>query len=119
MNNNMKDFIKSINDELDTIWDDMYPMDGTNSFENIVDGYERINDLWGRLFSESNFWFAGQNLICQNLGEAIIYFDTDIPEQQTLVEDLIHILRNNTDDVVMKKLYNDFRIQKMNKDFKD
>lgn len=47
-----------------------------------------IDTLWHNLASDLNCWYDGDRIICEAIGETILYWDTDVVDQLSFIDDL-------------------------------
>lgn len=114
----MEELKEQLQNSLESIWDKAY---GENVKERtmytVADMYDELEGFWFNNFCDSSFYYDGYRAICEALGEAYFAFDTDCPEQNTVIYDLIKLVEANPGDKCVKKLLENIKLEKIKKDF--
>lgn len=104
------------------MWDKTYYKDKI-TLDNVIDLYLNIQNEWNALVmgnSDDRVWSDGMEIIERSLGYAILYFDTDGPEQQQyeVIQGLVNIISTNQDKPSVKNALSNFRKKQISEDFK-
>ena len=117
--------IEELLDEFETnlqdMWDKTY--NGKTTLDKVIDLYLNIQNEWNALVMENSddrVWSDGMEIIEKGLGYAILYFDTDGPEQQEyeVIQGLANVIRTNQDKPSVKNALLNFKKKQINEDFK-
>lgn len=85
--------------------------------ENIIKAFKTIDEKWETYEIEPKDWIAGHKLIYQYLGETLIREYYDINFVTNMIKQLGELLHNNRNCEFMKLKFEQWKIEKMNKDF--
>lgn len=114
----MEELKEQLQNNLESIWDKAYGMNvKERTMSTVADMYEELYGVWFNYFGDSVFWEEGYRAICEALGDAYFMFDTDCPEQNTVIYDLIKLVEANPGDKCVKKLLENIKLEKIKKDF--
>ena len=110
---------------LQDMWDKTYYKDETTTatLDEVVDLYINILNEWSALVCgdhEDRVWSDGLDIIEKGLGEAILFFDTDGPEQLDceVIQGLVNVISTNQDKPSVKNALSNFRKKQLSEDFK-
>ena len=117
----IEELLAEFETKLQDMWDKTY--NGETTLDEVVDLYINILNEWSALVCgdyEDRVWSDGEEILEKGLGYAILFFDTDGPEQQDceVIQGLIHILSTNQDKPSVKNALSNFRKQALAEDFK-
>lgn len=106
---------------LQDMWDKTY--NGGTTLDEVVDLYLNIEREWTALSlcdTEDNVWYDGMEIIEKGLGEAILFFDTDGPEQLDceVIQGLVNVISTNQDKPSVKNALLNFKKNQISEDFK-
>ena len=91
----IEEFVKQAND----VYYDFYNRDKTitkhSEIYKAVNMLLYIDRLWHYLTNDLDCWYEGDNIICEAIGETILYWDTDVVDQLSFVEDLEKLALNS------------------------
>ena len=117
--------IEELLDEFETnlsdMWDKTY-YSGELTLDKVIDLYFNIQNEWSALLeanTEDNVWYDGIGIIAKGLGEAILFFDTDGPEQNDeVIRGLVNLISTNQDKQSVKNALANFKKRQIEEDFK-
>ena len=113
----MEELKEQLQNNLEAIWDKAYGMDVEMSIDTVFDMYDELEGFWFNYFGDSSFYYDGYRAICEALGDAYFMYNTDGPEQNTVIYDLIKLVEANPGDECVKKLLENIKLEKIKKDF--
>lgn len=104
--------------EMYEIWQEAFGIDVKPDIENYITMYEKFQRYWAKLTQDDYKIFeVGYNRICQSLGHSILMFNTDGPEQDDLIYNLIELILKNKDCLTYKLIMTKIRNEKLEQDF--
>ena len=104
--------------EMYEIWQEAFGVDVKPDLENYITMYEKLQRYWAKLAQDDYKIFeVGYNRICQSLGNSILMFNTDGPEQDDLIYNLIELILKNKDGLTYKLIMTKIRNEKLEQDF--
>lgn len=104
--------------EMYEIWQEAFGIDVKPDLENYITMYEKLQRYWAKLTQDDYKIFGvGYNRICQSLGNSILMFNTDGPEQDDLIYNLIELILKNKDCLTYKLIMTKIRNEKLEQDF--
>lgn len=104
--------------EMYEIWLEAFGFDVKPDLENYITMYEKLQRYWAKLTQyDYKICEVGYNRICQSLGNSILMFNTDVPEQDDLIYNLIELILKNKDCLTYKLIMNKIRNEKLEQDF--
>lgn len=104
--------------EMYEIWQEAFGIDVKPDLENYITMYEKFQRYWAKLTEDDYKIFeVGYNRICQSLGNSILMFNTDGPEQDNLIYNLIELILKNKDCLTYKRIMTKIRNEKLEQDF--
>ena len=107
-------------DNLKEDWNKTY-YTGEHSLEDVINLYVIIKNEWDALIEsdDDDVHYEGMGIISKGLGEAILYFDTDIPEQNdySVIRGLSYLVESNKDQPSVKKAIENFNLKQIKDDF--
>lgn len=117
----LKDMLDEFESNLKEDWNKTY-YTGEHSLEDVINLYVIIKNEWEALIDSDNdddVCYEGINIISKGLGEAILYFDTDIPEQNdySVIRGLSYLVESNQDKPSVKKAIVNFNLKNIRPDF--
>lgn len=103
------------------MWDKTY-YSGEHTLDDVIDLYLNIKNEWTALVEghpDDRVWSDGMDIIERSLGYAILYFDTDGPEQNyEVIQGLVNVISTNQDKPSVKNALSNFRKKQISEDFK-
>jgi hypothetical protein len=60
----------------------------TGELDDAINMLLTIDCLWHDLTADLDCWYEGNKIICEAIGETVMYWDTDIVDQLSFIEDL-------------------------------
>lgn len=115
----MEELLDKFETNILDIWEKTYS--GEYTIDDVVDLYLNIKNEWEAVIGPMDIVYEkGMDLISKNLGEALLYYNTDIPEQQymELIRGLVSLIKHNTDKPSVKYALSNFRKKQISEDFK-
>lgn len=104
--------------EMYEIWQEAFGIDVKPDLENYITMYEKLQRYWAKLTQyDYKIFEVGYNRICQSLGNSILMFNTDGPEQDDLIYNLIELILKNKDCLTYKLIMTKIRNEKLEQDF--
>ena len=114
----LKDMLDKFEENLKEDWNKTY-YTGEHSLDDVINLYVIIKNEWDALIEsdDDDVHYDGMSIISKGLGEAILYFDTDIPEQNDyeVIIGLSHLVESNKDKASVKKALENFKLKQINK----
>lgn len=104
--------------EMYEIWNEAFGVDVKPDKETYESMYLKLIHYWTILTEDDyNLNNDGYDRLCKSLGNAIVMFDTDGPEQDDLIYDLIELILKNKDGLTYKRILTKLRNEKLEQDF--
>lgn len=104
--------------EMYEIWQEAFGVDVKPDLENYITMYEKLQRYWAKLTQyDYKIFEVGYNRICQSFGNSILMFNTDGPEQDDLIYNLIELILKNKDCLTYKLIMTKIRNEKLEQDF--
>ena len=119
----MEELLEEFEINLQDMWDKTYNGETTTTLDDVTDLYLNILNEWNALvggYYGDMVWSDGVKILEKGLGEAILFFDTDGPEQLDceVIQGLVNILSTNQDKPSVKNALSNFRKKQLSEDFK-
>ena len=109
---------KRLEAEMYEIWQEAFGIDVKPDLENYITMYEKLQLYWAKLTQDDYKIFeVGYNRICQSLGNSILMFNIDWPEQDDLIYNLIALIFKNKDCLTYKLIMTKIRNERLEQDF--
>lgn len=100
------------------IWNIAFGEDVKPDFETYKIMYKKLEEYWSNLTqSDYDLWEEGYRRICESLGNSYFTFDSDGPEQDSVIYDLIDLIFNHTESITYKQVKEGMRIKQLEQDF--
>lgn len=82
----IKEFVKQAND----LYYEFYFGDEklTADIGEAIDMLFAIDYMWHDLTADLDCWYDGNRIICEAIGETVMYWDTDVVDQLSFIDDL-------------------------------
>ena len=82
----IKEFVKQAND----LYYEFYFGDETQtgSLDEAINMLLTIDCMWHDLTVDLDCWFKGNQIICEAIGETVMYWNTDVVAQSFFIDDL-------------------------------
>lgn len=118
----IEELLDKFENNLLDIWKKTY-YSGEYTLDDVIDLYLNIKNEWTALLevnTEDNVWSDGMEIIEKGLGYAILFFDTDGPEQQDcgVIRGLLYVISSNQDKPSVKNALANFKKRQIDEDFK-
>ena len=95
---------------------------GEHTLDDVLDLYLNIKNEWDALvrgYPKEQVWSDGIEIIERGLGYAILFFDTDGPEQNyEVIQGLVNLISTNQDKPSVKNALANFKKRQIDEDFK-
>lgn len=119
----MEELLAEFETNLQDMWDKTYNGETTTTLDDVIDLYLNILNEWDALvggYYEDRVWSEGVEILEKGLGYAILFFDTDGPEQRDceVIQGLINIISTNQDKSSVKNALSNYRKKQLSEDFK-
>ena len=109
---------KRLEAEMYEIWQEAFGIDVKPDLENYITMYEKLQLYWAKLTQDDYKIFeVGYNRICQSLGNSILMFNIDWPEQDDLIYNLIALIFKNKDCLTFNLIMTKIRNERLEQDF--
>lgn len=114
----MEDVFEKLGADMYEIWQEAFGEDVIPNKEICESMYNKLMRYWNTLTEDDYDLFNdGYNRICQAFGNAYFMFDTDGPEQDDVIYDLIELVIKHKDSLTYKRLLTKLRNEKLEEDF--
>ena len=81
----IQEFVKQAYD----LYDNFYRNNNEhNDIGDAVNMLLEISDLWDDLVENLDCWYDGDRIICEAIGDTVKYWDTDVVDQLSFIDDL-------------------------------
>ena len=115
---NMEEVFERLEADMYEIWGIAFGEDVKPDFDTYAIMYDKLMRYWNTLTEEDyNLFNDGYNRICKSFGNAYFMFDTDGPEQDYLIYDLIELVVNHKESLTYKRILTKLRNEKLEEDF--
>lgn len=96
--NAINEFVK----KAEKIYEDFYfkPNEPWGELPDAIDMLMSISDMWDKLMRDecTSAWYEGNRLICEAIGTTFMYWDTDVVDQLSFIDDLEKIANKYYED---------------------
>ena len=114
----IEDFMeRSFNTVSDVFWVNPETFESKRTPENVAKAFKAIDYEWETYEIEPKDWIAGHKLIYQYLGEIMIRQYYDMNMVSNMIKQLGELLYDNKDCEIMKRRFEQWKLEQMNKDF--
>lgn len=114
----MEEVFERLEAEMYEIWQEAFGEDVKQDFDTYATMYKKLQRYLAKLAQDDNKIFnVGYNRICQSLGNSLLMFDTDGPEQDYLIYDLIELVVKHKESLTYKRILTKLRNEKLEEDF--
>ena len=114
----MEEVFERLEADMYEIWGIAFGEDVKPDFDTYAIMYDKLMKYWITLTEDDyNIFNVGYSRICQAFGNAYFMFDTDRPEQDDLIYDLIELVVNNKESLTYKRILTKLRKEKLEEDF--
>ena len=88
----IKEFVEQAND----LYYEFYFGDEklTAGIGEAIDMLFAIDYMWHDLTADLDCWYDGNRIICEAIGETVMYWDTDVVDQLSFIDDLEKLALN-------------------------
>lgn len=115
---NMEEVFERLEADMYEIWSIAFGEDVKTDFDTYATMYDKLMKYWNTLTEDDcNLFNDGYNRICQAFGNSYFMFDTDGPEQDYLIYDLIELVVKNKESLTYKRILTKLRNEKLEEDF--
>lgn len=114
----MEEVFERLEADMYEIWQEAFGEDVKPDFKTYATMYDKLMRYWNKLTEDDcDLFNDGYNRICQSFGNSYFMFDTDGPEQDDLIYDLIEFVMKHKESLTYKRILTKLRNEKLEQDF--